>query len=141
MLLLCIAKWCNLLPSQLLVYIGDRQASLDLLNLLTEGTDLDADTWLMHHMLILAFLRRIANASIIYQKIFLKELVQIYKILRVLDTTKFHPNVRILHGLWYRGENSPELEKPPTWKDTVVHIASCSMLPFLNGKSLILRLK
>jgi hypothetical protein len=67
----------------------------------------------MHHMLILAFLLRIANASIIQQKIFLKELVHIYKILQVLDITEFHPNVRIVRGLWYTGEISPELEKPP----------------------------
>jgi hypothetical protein len=36
MLLLSIAKWCNLLNSQLLVYNSDRQAPLDLLNLLPE---------------------------------------------------------------------------------------------------------
>ncbi len=47
MLLLIIAKWHDLLNSQLLVYDGDRQAPPDLLNLLPEGTDLDPDTWLM----------------------------------------------------------------------------------------------
>jgi hypothetical protein len=105
-LLLSIAKWRNLLTSQLLVYDGDRQAPLNLLNLLPEETDLDPDTWLMHHMLILAFLHKIANASTIQQKIFLKEPVHIYNILRVLDITKFHPNVRIARGLWYTGEIS-----------------------------------
>jgi hypothetical protein len=44
MLLLSIAKWPNLLNSQLPVYYGDRQALPDLLNLLPEGTDLDPDT-------------------------------------------------------------------------------------------------
>jgi hypothetical protein len=43
MLLLSIAKWRDLLNSQLLVYNGDRQAPPDLLNLLPEGTDLDPD--------------------------------------------------------------------------------------------------
>ena len=121
MLLLSIAKWCNSLTSQLLVYNGDRQAPLDLLNLLPEEIDLDPDTWLMHHMLILAFLRRIANTSNIQQKIFLKESVHINKILQVLDITKFPPNVRIVHRLRYSGEISPKLEKPPTQKDMVVH--------------------
>jgi hypothetical protein len=63
MLLLSIAKWCNLLNSQLLVYDGDRQAPTDLLNLLPEGTDSDPDTQLMHHESILAFLRGKANVS------------------------------------------------------------------------------
>jgi hypothetical protein len=44
MLLLSIAKWCNSPNSQLPVYDSDRQAPPDLLNLLTEGTDLDPDT-------------------------------------------------------------------------------------------------
>ncbi len=95
------------------MYDGDRQSSPDLSNLLPKGTDLDPDTWLMCHMLILAFLRRIANASNIQQKIFLKEPVHIYKIIQVLDITKFHPNVRILCGLWYMGEIAPKLKKPP----------------------------
>ncbi len=121
MLSLSIAKWCDLRTSQLLVYNSDRQAPPDLSNLLLEGTDLDPDTWLMHHMLIPTFLRRIAIASITRQNIFIKELVHIYKTLQVLDITKIHPNVRILRGLWYMGEISPKLEKPPTQKDTVVH--------------------
>jgi hypothetical protein len=53
-----------MLTSQSLVYNGDRQAPPDLSNLLPEGTDSDPDTLLMRHMLILAFLRRIDNASI-----------------------------------------------------------------------------
>jgi hypothetical protein len=40
------------------VYNGDRQAPPDPSNPLQEGTDLDPDTWLMHHMSILAFPRR-----------------------------------------------------------------------------------
>jgi hypothetical protein len=43
MLLLSIAKWHDLLNSQSLVYDGDRQAPLDLSNLLLEGTDPDPD--------------------------------------------------------------------------------------------------
>ncbi len=70
MLLLSIAKWHNLLNSLSLVYDGDRQASLDLSNLLPEETDLDPDTWLMHHESMLAFLRRIANASNIQPNMF-----------------------------------------------------------------------
>jgi hypothetical protein len=45
------------------VYDGDRQAPLDLLNLLPEGTDLDPDTWLTRHKSILAFPRRNASTS------------------------------------------------------------------------------
>ncbi len=71
MLLLSIATWCDLLNSQLLVYgDGDRQAPPDLLNLLPEITDLDSDTWLMHHESMLAFLCRIANASNIQPNMF-----------------------------------------------------------------------
>jgi hypothetical protein len=64
MLLLSIAKWRDLLNSQLLVYNGDRQAPPDLLNLLSEGTDLDPDIWLMGHKSILAFPHRKASASL-----------------------------------------------------------------------------
>ncbi len=120
MLLLSIGKCRNLLTSQLLVYNSDSQAPPDCSNLLPEGTDLDPDTWLMRHMLILPFLRRIANVSNIQQKIFLKELVHIYKILQVLDIIKFPPNVHIVHRIRYLGEILTKQEKPPTWKDTVV---------------------
>jgi hypothetical protein len=58
MLSLSIAKWRDLLNSQSPVYVGDRQAPLDLLNLLPEGTDLDPDVWLTHHKSIPAFPRR-----------------------------------------------------------------------------------
>ena len=63
MLLLSIAKWCDLLNSRLLVYKGDRQAPLDYSNLLPKETDLDPDTWLTRHESMLAFLHRIANTS------------------------------------------------------------------------------
>ena len=63
MLLLSIAKWRNLLNSQMLVYDGDRQAPPDPLNLLLEGIDSDPDTWLMCHKSILAFPGRNASAS------------------------------------------------------------------------------
>ncbi len=128
MLSLSIAKWHDSLTSQLLVYDGDRQAPPDNSNLLLKETGLDLDTWLMRHMLIPAFLRRIANASNIQHKIFLKELVHIYKILQVLDITKILPNVCIVRRLQYSGEISPELEKPLTWKDTVVSTTSRRIL-------------
>ncbi len=70
MLLLSIAKRCNLINSQSLVYDGDRQAPPDFSNLLPEETDLDPDTWLMCHELMLALLRRIANASNIWPDMF-----------------------------------------------------------------------
>jgi hypothetical protein len=43
MLLHSIAKCHDLLNSQLLVYVGDKQTPPDLLNLLPEGTDLNPD--------------------------------------------------------------------------------------------------
>jgi hypothetical protein len=67
---LSIAKWRNLLNSQLLVYNVDRQAPPDLSNPLPEETDLDPETWLTRHELMLTFLRRIANASIIQPDMF-----------------------------------------------------------------------
>ena len=70
MLSLSIAKWRDLLNSKLLVYDGDRQAPLDLMNLLPEETDLDPDTWLTRHELMLIFLHRIANASYIQHEMF-----------------------------------------------------------------------
>ncbi len=70
MLSLSIAKWGDLLNSQLLVYDGDKQAPPDLSNLLPEETDSDPDTWLMCHELMLTFLHRIANASNIQPDMF-----------------------------------------------------------------------
>jgi hypothetical protein len=61
MLSLSIAKWRDSLNSQLPVYVGDRQAPPDLLNLLPEGADSDPDVWLMRHKSIPAFPHR--NAS------------------------------------------------------------------------------
>jgi hypothetical protein len=58
-----IAKWRNLLNSQLLVYDGDRQAPLDLLNLLLEGTDSDPGIWLTCHKSILVFPHMKASTS------------------------------------------------------------------------------
>ncbi len=49
MLSLNIAKRRDLLNSQSPVYVGDRQAPPDLLNLLPEGTDSDPDVWLTRH--------------------------------------------------------------------------------------------
>jgi hypothetical protein len=70
MLLLSIAKRHDLLNSQSLVYDGDRQAPLDILNLLPDGTESDPDTWLTHHESMLAFLCRIANTSNIQPNMF-----------------------------------------------------------------------
>ncbi len=61
MLSLSIAKWHDLLNSQSPVYVGDRRAPPDLLNLLPEGTDLDPDVWLTCHKSIPAFPRRKAS--------------------------------------------------------------------------------
>ncbi len=60
--LFSIAKWRDLLNSQLPVYDSDRQAPPDLLNLLPEGTDVDPDGWLTHHKSIPAFPHRNASA-------------------------------------------------------------------------------
>jgi hypothetical protein len=57
-LLLSIAKRHDLLNSQSPVYVGDRHAPPDLLNLLPEGTDSDPDIWLTRHKSIPAFPRR-----------------------------------------------------------------------------------
>jgi hypothetical protein len=58
------------LNDQSLVYDGDRQTPSDLANLLPEETELDLDTWLTRHESMLAFLRRIANASNIQPDMF-----------------------------------------------------------------------
>jgi hypothetical protein len=62
-LLLSIAKWGDLPNSQSLVNDGDRQAPLDLSNLLPEGTDLDPGIRLTHHKSIPAFPGRKASVS------------------------------------------------------------------------------
>ena len=120
MLLLSIAKWHNLLNSQSPVYDGDRQAPSDLSNLLPKGTDLDPDTWLMHHELMLAFLRRIANASNIQPK-------HIYKILQILVMNGFPPNVCIIRSLRYLEEKTG-VGKAQTRKDTIVSTTSHRIL-------------
>jgi hypothetical protein len=61
LLLLSIAKWSDLLNSQSLVYVGDKQTPRERFNLLPEGIDLDPDIWLMHHTSIPAFPRRNAD--------------------------------------------------------------------------------
>ena len=70
MLSLSITKWQDSPNSQWLVCDGDRQAPPDLSNLLPEGIDSDPDTWLTRHGLMLAFLRRKANASNIQPNMF-----------------------------------------------------------------------
>jgi hypothetical protein len=77
---------------------------------------------------------------------FLKESVHhIYKILQVLDTNKFPPNIRIVRRLRYLGETSLKLEKPQLGK-ILLYLLHCvesypMHTPFLNGRSSILRLK
>ncbi len=61
MLLLSIAKWCDLLNSQSPVYAGEEQTPPDLLNLLPGGTDSDPNIWLTHHWSIPTFTRRNAD--------------------------------------------------------------------------------
>jgi hypothetical protein len=95
---LSIAKWPDLLIGQLLVYNGDRNAPPDLSNLLPEETDWDPDTLLTHHMLILAFLGRIANSSNIQPEIFLKESVHIY------NRGSTRKNAIFLKCLWTNSE-------------------------------------
>jgi hypothetical protein len=73
-------------------------------------------------------LRRIANTSNIQPEIFLKKSIHTYKILQLLDMNAFPPNVHIVRRLRYLGEISPELEKPPTRKDTVVSTTSRRIL-------------
>ncbi len=151
-LLLSIAKWHNLLNSQLPVYDGDRQAPLDLLNLLPEGTDSDPDTWLTRHGLMLAFLHRRPMHQIPSPICFLKESIHIYKIQQILDMNEFPPNVHIVCRLQYLRDISQALEKPgrnftqvgeaPTQKILLHHIEFYAMYTlFLNGRSFILRLK
>jgi hypothetical protein len=112
MLSLSIAKWRDLLNSQLPVYDGDRQAPPDLSNLLPEGTDLDPDTWLMRHgSMRHSYVKRPMH-QIFSPICFFKESIHIYKIPRILDMNELPPNVHIVRGLRYSGDISQALEKP-----------------------------
>jgi hypothetical protein len=122
------------------VYDGDRQAPTDLSNLLPDKKTSDPDTWLMRHESMLAFLHQIFSPIC-----FLKESIHIYKILQVLNTNKFPPNIRIVHRLRYLGEIKPKLEKPQLGK-ILLYLLHCKEsyamhTPFLNGRSFILILK
>ncbi len=144
MILLNIAKWHDSLISQSLVYSGDRQAPQDLSNLLLGGTDSDPDTWLMHHKSTLAFLRRIANASISkryslrnqyistrsYESWILPNFIPTYALyVDSCTREKFHLSWR-----------KPQLGKIQSY--TLHCVESYVMyIPLLNGRSLILRLK
>ena len=102
MLLLSIAKWRNLLNSQLLVYVGDEQTPLDLLNLLLEGTDLDPDEWLTRHKSIPAFPRRNADRrSFGSKKILLEEFVDTYQIQRIWNSYVLTSNAHLVCWSWY----------------------------------------
>jgi hypothetical protein len=106
MLLLNIAKWRDMLNSQLLVYDGDRQAPPDLSNLLPEGTDSDTGTWLTRHKSIPAFPRRNASASsnrryFGSKKILLEEFVDTYQIQWIWNSHILTSNARLLHSPWY----------------------------------------
>ncbi len=145
MLSLSITKWHNSLNSQLLVYDGDRQAPPDPSNLLLEETDLDPDTWLMRHELMLTFLLRIAKHQIFSPICFHKESIHNYKIPQILDMKEFPPNARFVRRLWYLGEIPPKLAKTQLRKILLYlphHVESYAMhTPFLTGRSFILKLK
>jgi hypothetical protein len=58
-----------------------------------------------------------------------------YKILRVLNINGSHPNTRMYVDSGTREKDSSELEKPPPWKDTVVHTTSCGILRNAHSSS------
>jgi hypothetical protein len=102
MLLLSIAKWQDLLNSQLLVYVGDKQTPPGFLNLLPEGTDLDPEIWMRHHESMPAFPRRNADKrSFGSKKILLEEFVDIYQIQRIQNSYVLASNVLRVHWSWY----------------------------------------
>jgi hypothetical protein len=102
MLSLSIAKWHDLLNSQLLVYVGDEQTPPDLLNLLPEGIDSDPDVWLMRHRSIPAFSRRDADRrSFGSKKILLEEFVGIYQIQQIRISYTIASNVLLVRWPWY----------------------------------------
>ena len=105
MLLLSVAKWGDLLNSQLPVYVGDEQTPLDLLNLLPEGTDSDPDVWLMHHKSISAFLHRNADRrSFGSKKILLEKFVDTYQIQQIWNSHVLTSNSCLIRSLWYSRE-------------------------------------
>jgi hypothetical protein len=124
---------------------GDRQAPWDLLNLLLvcSRIDLDADRWQTHHMLILEFLCKKANASVGGRsfgsnKILLEESVCMYEVLRVLGTVGSQPNALLVRRPWYKREDLSKVEKPSPWKDTATHTTLCRIL--CNAQSSFQRL-
>ncbi len=106
MLSLSILKWCNLLNSQLQVYVGDKQTPLDLLNLLPEGTDSDPGVWLTHHKSIPAFSCRNADRrSFGSKKILLEEFIDTYQIQRIRNSYALTSNVHLVRWSWYSDED------------------------------------
>jgi hypothetical protein len=102
MLSLSVAKWCNLLNSQSLVYVGDEQTPPDLLNLLPEGTDLDPDVWLTHHKSIPAFPRRNTDRrSFGSKKILPEKFVDKYQIQQIRNSYALASNVHYVCWSWY----------------------------------------
>jgi hypothetical protein len=102
MLSLSIAKWRDLLNSQLPVYVGNKQTPPDFLNLLPEGRDLDPDVWLTRHKSIPAFLRRNADRrSFGTKKILLEEFVDIYQIQQIRISYALASNALLVRWLWY----------------------------------------
>jgi hypothetical protein len=125
MLSLSIAKWCNLLNSNLLVYDGDRQAPPDLSNLLPEGTDSDPDTWLMRHKSIPAFPHWNTSASsnrrsFGSKKILLEEFVDTYYIQQIWNSHVLTSNARLERSSWYSRERSNQ-------PDILDHVESYAM--------------
>jgi hypothetical protein len=108
MLLLSIAKWHDLLNSQLLVFDGDRQTPPYLLNLLPEGTDSDPDIWLTHHNSIPAFPHMKASASLNRRSFGSKryEFVDLYQIQLIWNSHVLTSNAGLVRSPWY-------LEKDP----------------------------
>jgi hypothetical protein len=106
MLLLSIAKWRNLLNSQLSVYVGDEQTPSNLFNLLPKGTDLDPGVWLMRHKSIPAFPRRNTDRrSFGSKKILLEEFEDTYQIQRIRNSYALASNVHLVRWYWYSDED------------------------------------
>ena len=102
MLLLSIAKWRNLLNSQLLVYVGDKQTQPDLLNLLPEGIDLDPDVWLTRHKSIPAFpCRNSDRRSFGSKKILLEGFIDTYQIQLIRNSYALTSNAHLIRWSWY----------------------------------------
>ncbi len=59
-----------------------------------------------------------------------------YEILRVMAMAKPHPNALLIGKLWYRGEDSPKVEKRQPWKEMAAHTTSRRILHDAHSSSL-----